>query len=1340
MAASASISADVAVKSASSASRTGSKALIWVLLLVVVVLFAYQRMVTNKEQVLDQNYYRILYETGHSFSIRLEQLRRLCQFNAAPEVFRSQFPSLSEVKIAENIPNETGQKLQFELETPLLHIKNCGDGERSFKNTSVDQAEVLPLPRGGFSLLLIANDKGDVLARSGEENAVSFSNLNYVMRALKKPQSFALGNLFGSEAADAAAEQDLTMPGASRHVEVDLSYGRYRVYMYPLPLAENFFAADKPISSLYVVGLLPEYSFAAQKHDIAGFKLVLLSVASLLFLWTFLKVCLLPQHEAVPRWLISLCYMSSFAIFSLLVATLSVYFLEQSLLQQKTAAAKTYAEKVHKQVSDEFYQAFTALKSKETFFNNFLSIEQKCNDKSSWLECVATELKCTVYDEKARFDADTSHCAIEKLDANFSVVAHKVTDKKYLPLMEVDAGKSAWKFGFFPQSISLRQSKERELTSQANKYVMEHFMLNASVVSKAGNSRWPALYFTEHNTDLKPFSLAYREYFKRVKTNSGWTLKFKQDDTKVTFHNSYIQRLFNIDSGTRGTTISLPVTAKSGESLAGGVLIADVLLPALNVTEPPEHDFTYMVVDKISGAILYHSNNARTLIENAYYAGPDASAVKDFVQSQQQTDVLDDHYHGLAGRFVKHNMVVPDWQLLVFFPSQSLTLYGLVWFVILTLVPFITLSLMWILLSISRIDSGLVKRYLGLPKIYRRRWLFLQLALLLSLVCAACSYYLANGQYSCWQSLLWLLAGWLLVIGSSYKAFYEKDSLLQVGLKNSGRVYALLLLLCLPAILYLWQVQAAPRLALHHYYKQWQQPERQRELQELQQAALYLYPNATAKAAAEPELTAAKLLGIDLKLTQQKDPDAEQSMLKALPVLTSGSGYAYFWQLIRSVLYDFADSEDLAEATEPPSQYVLWYLLTLCLMLLLFVQYVERMLGARLCLSSAALRQLSRLVRITGNVNADTLSDKLLIEFKSVSLQGYDISAVINADAHSFHRQLNQLLQLSPVLRLWQKEAVTLPSLKLFLESKQADLLFVTLSDIEVCLEQRKDRDVLLQLLQELKALVISGKLAGLTLKSGFHSFQHLAVKDAFKSTGRKDELDHAEYLIWSECLMDFKVVMPASLKETLDRSLLYWEGRWCPHVRMLLQQDGFDDLFADLAKKPEHDNIHWWQRWFRGTPNEAALLAVQAYVLCHADAYYRFKWENCTKDEQLALYNLALGHQLNPMNITMMQNLALNGLLRVHRGRLKLVNSSFQQFVLNAEPQHKLQDLVREGEAGLWQQHRVTFAAIILTLMIAVAMTSGHSLHIIAVSVAGVLSTLVSVFSNASLLRSQFR
>lgn len=1342
MAASASTPADVAVKSASPSTPSGSKALLWVLLLVIIVLFAYQRMASEKEQVIDQNYYRILYETANSFTIRLEQLRRLNKYNANANVIRAQFPSFSG-KLKPDAP------LQFSLQNGLLYLQNdCWlkepaktEGEKQAESTceraNVAQDDVLSRPKGGFSLLLITDQTGKVLARSGEENAVSFSRLDYVIQALTETRGFSLANMFKADTANKSERDKPKMPGASRHVEVDLSYGRYRVYLYPLPPSDSFGTVSAEQENLYIIGLLPDRSFAAQKHDVAGFKLMLLSVASLLFLWTFLKVCLMPQHQAVPRWLISLCYLSSFAIFALLVAAISVYFLQHAKLEQKTQQAKHYASTLNAEVSAEITSAFTALAEKEDFFHGLATALHSCSEASDW-DCIAKRYQCRLYGEQPFQNIDEPTCPISSLGGNYSLVGHKV-DETQSHLAGDSKNAPGWKLGVFPASFAVTQLTDRTLSSQLSEPVVQNHILNTTVISKEGISRWPAVYFIEHNSNLKPFSLAHREYFKRVKTNTGWTLPFRRPGTEADFTNVYIQRLLNIDSGTRGTTMSMPVRQQNAESLAGAVLIGDVFLPSLNVKLPPQQDFTYMVVDKASGAILYHSDNSRSMIENAYFAGPDASAVKDFVQSQNQTDTLDDHYHGLAGRFVKQDMIVPDWQLLVFFPANSLTLYNLVWFVILTIVPFLSLSLSWFCLNVSRIDTAEVKAVLGLPKRYRRRWLFLQMALLLCMICAACSIYLANQQFSCWQLLLWLLLGWLIIFGSSYLLLSERRQQIRSAVLNSSRIYALLLVLCLPLIWYLSQVQAAPEQALQHYYRQWQMLQLEQEQQELRQSALYLYPNTTT----QHLLSAQEVLQIDIDfdelIEQSRVASANMSSVTGLPVLSSGSGYAYFWQLIDSLLFNFsAESSLKADSPLPstPAGYVTNYLLAMLALLCLFVLYVEHMLGARLCLSSAALYQLSRLVRISATDEADVLSENLTIEFKSVSLQGFDISAVLQADAHNFSPQLKLLLLHSKVLSKWQKDSLALPSLKLHLQYAADNKLHVTLSDIEVCLEKRKSREHLLQLLQELKALVIAQRLAGLTLKSGFHSFQHLAVKDAFKPADQHDELDHTEYLLWSECLMDFKVSLPDKFKQELDPLLLRWEARWSPHIMMLVQQDGI--------KLPEEKNVSadkgWYQRFFRGTPREGAILAVQSYVLCHADAFYRFKWENCTKDEQLALYNLALGHQLNPLNITMMQNLALNGLLRVHRGQLKLVNNSFQQFVLNAEPQHKLQALVREGEAGVWQQHRITFAAVILTLMVGIAMTSGQSLHIIAVSVAGVLSTLVNVFSNASLLRSQFR
>lgn len=1387
MAASVSTTADTAVKSASSPPQSGSKALLWVLLLVLAVLFAYQRMASYKEQVLDQNYYRILYEIGNSFSIRLEQLKRLYLYDAPAGVIRAQFPSYSE--ITSNYlaaKDRLNSNLHFELLHNHLFVKDCRstisaagkqpeqitfndcypavnndkskgadkakaadkeqdkvqsddtDGDKTPKYAAVPRAKVsqndiLLKPRGGFSLVLIADDKGHVLARSGEENAVSFSKLDYVLQALVQQQGFSLANLFKADTANDKNTGTITMPGVSRHVEVNLSYGRYRVYLYPLQLSDDFSKAAKAVDGLYMIGLLPEQSFAAQKHDIAGFKMMLLSVVSLLFLWTFLKVCLLPQHQAVPPWLISLCYLSGFAMFSLLVAALSVFFIEQTMLQQKTEVARQAATQLNQNISIQLKQAFIATKDKTAFFKAFAKAQQECLTQDL-PACISEYFQCNVYRQNDKIEASAKTCRVEQLGGNYSVLAYPIADEA-----------NSWKFGLFQQSLLVSHDGKGALSSQAIAATNQHYLLNSTVVNNDGSSSWPSVNYAESNSTLRRFSLSHRQYFTRVKTNTGWTLQFSGGGDNARFENSYIERLLNIASGTRGTTISMPIEATSDQPLAGAVLIADVFLPALNVTAPPQQDFTFMVVDKVTGAILYHSDNERSLIENVFFAGPDAATVKDFIQRQNQTDVLNDHYHGRAGRFVKQDMAVPDWQLLVFFPAQSVVLYSLVWFVILSVVPFITLVLLWLVINCSRTNSGTVKQILRLPKWYRRRWLFLQLTLLLSLMCTACSYALVSGGFSVGQLLLWLVVGWLVTVSSSCLALSEKGRAIGPALANSNRIFCLLLLLCLPAIWYLAQVQSMPLQALQNYYWQWQQLEQAREQKELKQAALYLYPNA----ATQRQVPAAKLLQLDETFdTAASDaaaetPDAKpsQSQLRALPVLSSASGYAYFWQMIGAILYDFADGkyadnqQAIYTTTAAPLRYVLCYLLAMLFLLMLFVWYVERILGARLCLSSAALRQLSRLVQISAADKADSLNEKLSIQFKAVSLQGVDITAVLQVSAHQFQRELVQLLQLSRVLRKWQQDVLLMPSLKLHLEQASDGLLLVKLSDIEVSLEQRIYRDHLLELLQELKALVLADKLAGLTLESGFHSFQHLAVKDAFKSAERHDELDHAEYLIWSECLMDFKVTVPEHFRPDVDPALLNWEARWCPHVRMLLQHDGIM-----MPEKSATDSRPLLQRLFRGVPDEGDLLAVQSYMLCHADAFYRFKWENCTKDEQLALYNLALGHQLNPLNITLLQNLALNGLLRVHRGRLKLVNNSFQQFVLNAEPLHKLQALVHEGEAGVWQQHRVTFAAIILTLLVAVALTSGHSLHIIAVSIAGVLGTLVSVFSNANLLRSQFR
>ncbi|MBU2115405.1 MAG: hypothetical protein KKE94_16710 [Gammaproteobacteria bacterium] len=1363
MAASVSTSADVAVNSASSLPNPGNKAVLWLLLLVLLLLYVYQDMAAEKEQVLDQNYYRILYETGNSFSIRIEQLARLHIYKAADETIRSQFPSYkNDNAVPERVNVQSNDDIQFEWRQGQLYVQLCisfncsAFAERKYFDASLNPEDVLPEPKGGFSLLLLADKSGRVLAKTGEENAVSFADLHYLTKALADNKSFSLANLFKSAPATSDESATPSMPGVSRHIDIMLSYGQHRVYLYPLPLTANFIVGDNQLTdNLYVIGILPEQAFAAQKNNITNFQLMLVSVLSLLFVWTFIKVYLLPVHQAVPGWLISLCHLACFAFFSMLVAFVSAYYLEAILLSEKTADARQYAEKLRDSMREELRSAFATTAQRAGFSTQFDKQLKQCSDNMS-ASTVQQQRRTDVREP----DAKPVDCYIDSLEGRYSVAfcrPENTSAANVAPLI---------KYGLFHPSLAVEQSADCKISSHktsttstnaagtnAGQLPAADYTLNITAIDADGSSSFPAFYLAEHHGPLRVFKLSHRDYYKKVRTKAGWSLRLGADGGEPVYHNSYVQRLFNVDSGTRGTTISMPLHAGLAEhnqgvandKLNSAVLIADVFLPTLNISPPPTQDFTYMLVQRSSGDILYHSDNDRSLIENIYYAGPNTATVRDFVQTRPQQDVLDDHYHGMAGRFVKLATAVPDWELLVFFPARSLKLYALVWFVIFSMLPFVVLCLVWLAMKGVNVNSGNLKRRLGIVLIYRRRWLFLQLALVLSSLCAATLIYLAlqKPPFSA-VILCWLPVTWLVVFGSSFCLFKASRDATNNLLASSTRLFVLLLLLAAPAIYFLASVKDLPFAALQQYYADWGKLELKREQKELRQAALYLYPHSVM----QHNINAAKLLNVDLLSTlaeeQQKAPESNSvATLEALPVLTSASGYQYFWQMIKNYLIDPAPDKATTLNTLLSWQvvrYLLVYIFVLLAMLVLFSLYVERILGARLCLSSAALRHLADLIGICAAQQPDTINSRLTIQFKAVSLNGVDISAALHSDAHQFQRQLVALLALSRVLRSWQKNITVLPSLKLWLTYAENGKLQVVLSDIEVCLEQRQSRQHLLEFLQELKALTLADKLQQVELVSGFHSFQHLAIKDAFKVSDRKNELDHTEYLAWSECLLDFKVILPERLRAGKNITLLHWETKWCPHLRMLLQQDGYPLPLAESATSQPVGFRQILSTLFRASPNDADVLAAQAYVLCHADAFYRFKWENCTKDEQLALYNLALGHQLNPLNITMIQNLALNGVLRVCHGQLKLVNSTFRQFVLNAEPQHKLQALVREGEAGVWQQHRLTFAAIILTLIVGIAMTSGQSLHIIAISVAGILSALVSVFSNASALRGHFK
>lgn len=1348
----------------SSSHRAGE--VLWLIVLIAALGFGYYRMMDARQQVVDRDNYRIMFEAANSLANKLEQLNRLYQSSASESRFKALFPGYRNTAKHDSCSDRT-RSYSLSADKLLIYCGSAADttSSNSAKVADISRADVLPSPGAEFSQFLFVDDDGQLLAQTGAERTVSFADMKAIMRQLKLQKAGGIGALFSQTPLIDEQDPALKMPSYSRHTEMQLSYGSYRIYLYPINLPAQHFTTDADISHrLYLVGLMPVQPLTARQDNIWNGQLLLMSLISLIFIWSFLKLYLMPKNQAILRWFSLASYLVCFSFFCLLLALLLSSFITQMAAIEKAQAAKQYSQQLQQELTRDLFDAFSQLQQFQAFFQQY------------YLKQLAVPLPYA----KVRPLWPPLVLPLEPFHP-FQAEPPVGFQHDSAAIAGPCVSKYGAKIAYFHQQLHVTLSDERcqsvsYLTGAGASAGARHnsLLLTVTAVDGAAKSSLPSFYLREHNTRIGTFDLSHRAYFQRVRQGQGWDLQLRpipQTPVKLANssnpltsmqHNVYVQRLLNVDDGTRGTTISMPLfsAARDSDIDYGVILLADVLLPSMNYQPAAREDFRFMVVERSSGNMLYHSDNSRTFVENLYYAGPDGGTLKAAIQLDQRAGPIVGDYHGQRGRFVVSNLVVDEWALVVFYPDNSLRIYGFVWFAIFALTIALTLLglalLIWPVLTL--LDTGVLKHLFRLPKTLRRRWLFS--AVLLS-VSACCS---VTGAYVSLQHLqpeltdltrwLGLATAWLLLTAVIWwllrRCFVSADSNAESRPSiAAAKTLLLSTLISLPAAWYLLLVKDVPYQALNKYYQQVSQLELKRDKAEHLELASQLFPNSLT----QRRLTVEQVLP-QYQRTQQA-PCQQQSVISdtviALPALNALPGHRYFWQTMLGYLTpaNSAKAPPLApqchrgDGTKSALWPVLALLIGIAMLMIIFMLYIERILGGRLALASVQLKYLAQIALMQAHMKIDRLSNRLLVNINAVNLNGCSLTTLLmqshDAAGPGVSDSFNSLRQLSPYLQQAQPLAMCFANIKLAAEfCRQSGALEVTLSDIEVSLEQQECRKQLLCLIQELKALTLSGKIARLTVFSGFHTLQRLTVKDSLHENTEPHDLAHTEYLAWAECLMDFTIVQPEAITQGHDAQLLHLETRYCAHLRQLVQADGYQ-LPEISAASGVPEPVHWRDIWPR-RPDPGAALKLQTYLLNHADALYRFKWENCTHDEQLALYHLAMGNQLNPLNLQMIKNLALNGLVQVSNGRLQLMNDSFRQFVLNAEPQEQLKRLVKQGQAGFWQRHRYTLAVVVLLLIAGIALTSGQSVHIIAASIAGVLGTIVSVFSNASLLQGHMR
>jgi len=124
-----------------------------------------------------------------------------------------------------------------------------------------------------------------------------------------------------------------------------------------------------------------------------------------------------------------------------------------------------------------------------------------------------------------------------------------------------------------------------------------------------------------------------------------------------------------------------------------------------------------------------------------------------------------------------------------------------------------------------------------------------------------------------------------------------------------------------------------------------------------------------------------------------------------------------------------------------------------------------------------------------------------------------------------------------------------------------------------------------------------------------------------------------------------------------------------------------------------------------------------------NSSALYRFKWEQCTKTERIILFQIAAGLEPNPLNRKPLEHLVRRGYICRDKGWF-IVNNSFKEFALSAEPADTIDNWLAVANESIWQYLRIPFFAIVIALVAIMAYTATDAVE----TAIGVLSAVFAL------------
>ncbi|WP_299074564.1 hypothetical protein [uncultured Paraglaciecola sp.] len=1438
----------------------------WVYLLVIVLAlsgFGYFSLLNRSSASINHDYYRVLYEASNKFNENLNTLNSMHQSEESVTSIRALLPSYSR----ESSSNKKLLPESYKYQLIGQQIKISNQDFVAF----IELPDLLPNTTDGFSQYLFADNSGKVVANTGGEKTISIVEMKSINKQILQKNKFSALSFNPQKMSDESLE-NATLPTFSSHVDMQLSYGDFRIFIFPFTLSTplNITSSDKNtgalLERLYLVGLLPKHRLDNKGSGHWNISVLVVSLISLLFMWALIRLFLLPDNQSITKFYRILTQSASYGFYIVLVALILSYLTKSGLQSYKQQAATQYATELADNLKQDLKEVFNEVSSYRGFYSSTIAQLNKLkpitsgDQNSSTPKTYKWSYEKTVaalnnaLRELAKDRSTCVNCTIDKpiphimasdqwhtkLGADYNAtrwenvvniknrvdrLSQQIAKNDVLPaatILQDSYEKDPQQLGvisFYSGELQAEFDHEAEVfnTHIPRSAIKQQDENNASAytaqkiftifaTNEKGFANLPSIYFQESNSKPQAFSLLHREYFKRVRDYRGWLLDFSDkktvskyltpeqwqtsvEDSKsmndVVFRNVYIQRLLNINDGTRGTTISVPMHQPNlnmpiDMSVAGYVLGADVILPSVSLAPPSKFDFVFMVVDRNTGEVLFHSDEDRSLVENLFYAGHSESHLSQWIKAGLDVhpklggNQINGFYHGEAGHYTLTPTIVDNWAMVVFSPSDSLDSFMTNQFIYILVTFVLLLSLILLFAKIAQhwASTRWIRINLGLPQpLDTKRVMLICTAIFttnygLFYIGQLLQMSFPNSPLSWFFSPVIPLLGMAALLVMLYRFYLHHfvpnnhDMSAIRKFTKGAKLFSLCLwLVALTHFAYLQFSAAMPLKSLQFYYSQQECNGINKEYGELTQMALKRFPNSVTQQRIPPFL----LLPMEDQWQQtmlaknaakQTKSGLCEGYLSSVepqdyPKMSTLVGSTYLWKWMKTYLINATlDNNKLdhnLSKTNPEYDIILCSILILLGLVWVWFYFNRKVLWPRIYCPSGFLRHIQELCSSVSNMSHEQPSRLLMIQVDSHKLSGVGLALLLrNQEAQNRNKGENSteellpgfehLFQLSPCLQMFSVNNTFLPNLKINLSiDNDSGLLIVKIWDIETCLEKIEFRQHLLDMIMEIKSLTMSGNLHSFTLYSGFMSLRRVKMKDPLAKTSNS-VLEHTEYMSWSECLMDFSVKVTHEFVHNIDADFLYNELKDVPELRFLSKQ-----LPKDAQLHSEHiPATRFWQR--DSNSIKSTEWATIHYILLHADALYRFKWESCSSAEKLALYNLAKQHRLNPSNTEMIEHLAINGMIKVRHDHLAIINKSFAHFVLHAESTDTLRQLVREGEAGIWKSYRIPLGMLIVLIIGGVAVTSGQSIFIIAASLAGVLGTIGSLTNSASMLKGQFK